>query len=106
MPRWLWWLPLVVLTIIVGLFVFRLGWIRAHLTETDVINHFAARYVVETGGQATVTDCVALPGQQEGVWLVVRCAPPDGGAVQRFPVDRSGRLLAPAHAVDAMEPRT
>ena len=86
MPRWLWWTPLAVLTVIAGLLVFRQGWIAAHLTETDVINHYAARYVTDHGGQKA--DCLAVPGRTAGVWIEVRC-----GADVIYPVDRSGRLV-------------
>ncbi len=103
MPRWLWWAPLVVLTAIAGLFVFRLGWVRANLTETDVIMHYAALYVAARGGEAKMTDCVAVPGGAEGVWLTVRCGT-DAAAVS-YPVDRYGRLVAP-QAANATEPQT
>lgn len=103
MPRWLWWGPLVVLTFVAGLFVFREGWIRANLSETDVINHFAAQYVAQTGGNAQMTDCMAEPGQQTGVWIVVQCQS-DSGAAQ-FLVDRFGRLVEP-RKLDVLEPET
>jgi hypothetical protein len=93
MPRWFWWLPLGVLTVVAGLFLFRAGWIVANLTETDVINHFAARYVADQGEGARMTDCTAVPAADPGIWLVVRC----GGKVS-YPVDRFGRLVAPRPA--------
>lgn len=74
-----------VLTIVAGLLVFRQGWIAAHMTETDVINFYAARYRADHGGQNA--DCLAVPGRQEGVWIEVRC----GDVI--YPVDRSGRLV-------------
>lgn len=84
MPRWLWWLPLGVLTLVAGLLMFRQGWLAAHMTETDVINHYAARYVAEHGGD--LRDCVAVPGRA-AVWIEVRC----GKVI--YPVDRAGRLV-------------
>lgn len=87
MPRWLWWAPLALLTFVVVLLVFRQGWIAAHFTETDVINHYAARYVQEHAGQ--LSECLAMPGRSAGVWIEVRC-----GADVIYPVDRAGRLVA------------
>lgn len=93
MPRWLWWMPLVVLTVFAGLLVFRQGYVAANITETDVINHYAAIYVAEGPEGAKVTDCAARPGTADGVWLVVSC----GGAAHlvQYPVDRLGRLVDP-----------
>ncbi|KIN61426.1 hypothetical protein Z945_2418 [Sulfitobacter noctilucae] len=91
MPRWLWWMPLVVLTVVAGLLAYRQGYVAAQITETDVINHYAAIYVAEGPEGARVTDCAAVPGQEEGVWLVVNC----GGAahIVQYRVDRFGRLI-------------
>ena len=86
MPRWLWWMPLAVLTLIGALLAFRQGWIAAHMTETDVINHIAARYVADHGGE--VGDCRAVPGRRSDVWIEVLCGE------RRYPVDRAGRLVA------------
>lgn len=105
MPRWLWWTPLAVLTLVAGLLLFRQGWIRAHLNETDVISHYAALYVAETGGEAKVTDCVARPGGQSDIWLVVRCEQPRSGRVRHFPLDWSGRLID-LNTLDLAEPQT
>ena len=66
-------------------------WGRAALppTETEVIVSMAARYVAETGGDAT--DCFARPGPEGQAWITVYCE----GAAGRFayPVDEQGRLL-------------
>jgi hypothetical protein len=88
MPRWLWWTPLALLTLVAVLLVFRQGWIAAHMTETDVINHYATRYVADHGGR--ISDCVAVPGRAAGIWIEVRC-----GAKVIYPVDRTGRLVLP-----------
>lgn len=90
MPRWLWWMPLGVLTLVVGLMMFRAGWIVARITETDVIAHYAALYVAGAGPGARMTDCSAMPSQAPGVWLVIRC-----GENTLYPVDRFGRLVMP-----------
>ncbi len=73
MPRWALFLPVGLLTLVLALLFFRLGWIAANLTETDVINTYAARYLQEAGPGARVSDCVARPGQGAAVWIVVSC---------------------------------
>ena len=74
MPRWVWFVPLGLATLIGALLAFRYGWIAATITETDVINAFALRYVTEDGGNdAQISDCVGLAGQIEGAWITVRC---------------------------------
>ncbi|QFT60298.1 hypothetical protein FIU94_15830 [Sulfitobacter sp. THAF37] len=94
MPRWLWWTPLAVLTVVVGVLLFRQGWIAAQMTETDVIDHYASRYVAEHGGRKT--DCHAVPASAPRVWIEVRC----GDAVV-YKVDRAGRLVLPDPAEPA-----
>lgn len=91
MPRWLWWMPLVVLTLVGGLLMYRQGFVAANMTETDVINHYAAIYVAEGPEGAKVSNCAARPGDTENVWLIVSC----GGAahVVQYRVDRFGRLV-------------
>lgn len=60
------------------------------LTETEVIEAMAARYVSETGGAAT--DCLARPGPEGQAWITVYC---DGEAGRfAYPADRQGRLVA------------
>lgn len=91
MPRWLWFSPLAVLVTALTAWGFRWGWIAATITETDVINTFAQRYVAGAGAAARLTDCTAVPGAQKGVWIVVRCGRQD--TRYDYPVDRFGRLL-------------
>ena len=100
MPRWLWWLPLGVLTLVAGLMMFRAGWIVARITETDVIAHYAALYVAEGPEGARMTDCSAMPSEVTGVWLVIRC-----GSDRIYPVDRFGRLVVPGTGETAGAPR-
>lgn len=88
MPRWVWWVPLGLATLVGALLAFRYGWIAATITETDVINGMAHRYVTRDGGAAAqATDCVGLAGQVPGAWITVRC-----GAFL-YHVDRFGRLI-------------
>ncbi|MCC1492287.1 hypothetical protein [Cognatishimia sp. F0-27] len=80
MPRWVWWTPVALLVVATALLGFRWGWIAATITETDVINAYAQRYLEDrardgTGAGASVGDCVAYPGEERGVWLVVSCGP-------------------------------
>ncbi|WP_295315642.1 hypothetical protein [Roseobacter sp.] len=91
MPAWLWFAPLVAIILVLGLWAFRLGWIVATITETDVINRWAAHYLATAGGDARASDCVARPGR-ETVWIIVTCEGPQGRRFD-YPVDRLGRLL-------------
>jgi hypothetical protein len=80
MPRWLWWAPLGLLTLWAAVHFFRMGWIALRMTETDVINSFATRYLESrhrdgTAAGARATDCVAYPGEDRGIWLVISCGP-------------------------------
>ena len=91
--RWLWWAPLGLVTLGCAIFGLRMGWIAATISETDVITHFAAKYVNDHGGDARVTDCVAYPTDSiPGIWILVRCAPM--GALENYDyyVNRFGGL--------------
>ena len=95
MPRWLWWAPLGILVLTFALIGLRIGWIAATMTETDVINRFAAQYIAEQGGTAALSDCVAYPADdQPGIWLVVRCTPQGGlePSAYLYHVNRFGGL--------------
>ncbi|MDW3222302.1 MAG: hypothetical protein R8G34_05340 [Paracoccaceae bacterium] len=92
MPSWLWWAPLAVLVMAMGIWAFRWGWIAAAITETDVINTYASRYLSEAGASARLTDCAATPGDHVGVWITVNCVDPSGARYD-YAVDKFGRLL-------------
>ncbi|MEM1075198.1 MAG: hypothetical protein AAGI36_12125 [Pseudomonadota bacterium] len=100
MPRWIWFAPLSLLVLVLGLWAFRLGWIAATITETDVIETYTSRYLEAGGPLARPTDCSAQPGAQAAIWILVSCVNAAGVRVD-FPVDRLGRLLdvAPHRAV-------
>jgi hypothetical protein len=103
MPRWMWWLPLGVLTLWMGLNILRLGWIAAHVSETDVINTYAQIYMQDmarAGHAADPKDCFAAPSAAEGVWIVVLCKPQQGPG-QAYPVNRFGRLVPRATGTPA-----
>lgn len=94
MPGWVWFVPLGLATLVGALLAFRYGWIAATITETDVINAIANRYVTEDGGaDARAADCVGLPGMRPGAWITVRC-----GTIE-YHVDRFGRLIDTGAAV-------
>jgi hypothetical protein len=107
MPRWVWFLPLGVLLLVVAYNGVKLGMIRANVTETAVIDHFAAQYLDDharaIGPGAALTDCLAVPGTVSGVWLEVRCTPPEGAAFL-YGVRRDGALIYAAR--DGTEPET
>jgi len=81
--------PLGLATLMGALLAFRYGWIAATITETDVINAMANRYVTQDGGaDARAGDCVGLAGQVDGAWITVKC----GGIL--YHVTRFGRVLS------------
>ena len=91
MKRVVFFLPFGLLVLAVALIAFRQGVQRANLSETEVINHYAARYVTNGPSGAKPTDCAAKPGGADSVWLVINC----GGAAHtvQFRVDHSGNLV-------------
>lgn len=107
MPRWFWFAPLAILVLVFGYNGLKLGMIRANVTETAVIDHFAAQYLDDharmIGPGAALTDCVAVPGYDPGVWLELRCTPPEGAAFL-YGVRRDGALIYAAR--DATQDRT
>ncbi|MEC3860018.1 hypothetical protein VK792_01860 [Mesobacterium sp. TK19101] len=100
MPRWIWFAPLSLIVLIGAAQGFRLGWIAAHLTESDAIAAYADRYVRAAGPGAAPDDCVAHPGAS--VWLVITCR--NGERVWEYRVNRFGGLVG-GHAPDPHEPR-
>ena len=80
LTRWLWWAPLAVLIAGAGLVGLRLGFFAQTVTETDVINTYAADYVERTAPQGRLTDCFARPATGvAGAWLIISCRAPQGG---------------------------
>jgi hypothetical protein len=67
------------------------GMQRANLDESAVIRAVADRYVRETGGARS--DCVAVPGDRDEVWLVVNCG--TASSISRYTVGHDGQLIAP-----------
>ena len=96
MPRWLLFAPFVCLVAIFAINGARLGFQQANVTETDVINFYANRYLSDhqrdAGPGAALTDCVAVPGTKPRVWIEVRCTPPDGPAFI-YGARRDGQLV-------------
>lgn len=90
-PRWLF-LPFAAMVALAGVLGFRMG---QPLSETDIINHFAAVYLAQAGNGAAPTDCLAIANPDPAIRLVVVCTHP-GGAVYQYPVGPRGRLIAPA----------
>ena len=74
------------------------GWHVATLTETDIIDAAAARYVRDHGGAPA--ECVARPGTPP-VWIEVLCGTPRLRAI--YQADRFGFLtgLPPADPATA-----
>ena len=96
MPRWLWFLPLGFLILIVAYNGIKLGIARANVTEGKVIDYYAQQYLEDhkriIGTEAALTDCVAIPSDTPPVWIEVRCSPADGSASFLYGVRRDGGL--------------
>jgi len=75
-----------------------MGWRVASMTETDVIEAAADRYVSDHDGRRE--DCAAQPGTPP-VWITVVCTRNGRGAIYQF--DNLGRMkeIAPADPADA-----
>jgi len=84
----MWFAPLGAVTLLGAVAAFRLGWIVAETDESAMIDHYAARYVHETGRPAT--ECLARPSREPGLWLVVACG--QGVRIVRYHVNRLGGL--------------
>ncbi|MEL6571493.1 MAG: hypothetical protein AAFQ64_07540 [Pseudomonadota bacterium] len=85
-----WWLfaPFAVLLALTAYLGLRLG---QPITETDIITHFAAHYVTQSGSGAAMTDCFGAPSNRPDVRLVVVCTS-DDGTVFEFPSGPRGEL--------------
>ncbi|MEL0436002.1 hypothetical protein [Phycobacter sp. K97] len=94
------WIPVILLTLLLAVIGLRYGIQRQGLTETDVITLYAQRYLADHAGSgrpaaAQVTDCFAHPGSGAWSWLVVTCRPKGGGAgeIYRYEVNVLGGLI-------------
>ena len=97
MPRWMYFAPLFVLVLIVGYTGLKLRLERDAVTESAVIEYYAAEYLEDhaavIGPGAAITDCVGVPGELGQVWIEVRCAPPGGEAAFLYGANRGGGLI-------------
>jgi len=83
-------LPIAAIAALAGAFGLYLGVVSIPPSESDILDHHAARYVAETGG--ALTDCYGVPSGVEGVRMIVVCDPA-GGAVWFVAVDAAGRAV-------------
>ncbi|MFZ5963877.1 hypothetical protein ACOXXX_13065 [Thalassococcus sp. BH17M4-6] len=97
MPRWVWFVPVGLLVALAGVLGWRHGWVVANVTETQVIDAYAERYLADrardgTGEGARRSDCRAQPSER--AWLVVVCGPTPHDAARHYTyyVARDGRL--------------
>ena len=107
--RWLWWAPLGALLLGSALIGLRAGWLAETITETDVITHYAQRYLQEHGANAALSDCAAVPGEGlPGIWIVITCQPNNSERRYAYYVNRWGgfeyRKHPTGHAIT--EPHT
>lgn len=84
-------LPLAAVLALAGVFGLWLGVASAPMTESEVIERYAAEYVTETGGERT--DCYAVPAGVEGVWMIVICEAEGSEAWFRAVDARGDRVL-------------
>jgi len=86
-PRWWIFAPIAAFFGLIGVMALLYGKEIAELSETEVITHYAERYVVESANpNARMTDCHAVPGT-DNVWIIVRCAG------HEYAVNRFGGLI-------------
>lgn len=75
------------------------GWQMGQpLSETDVLDFYAADWVKTGPEGAAATDCFGVPGESPDVWIVVTCT--RGDAVRQIDVAPNGRGI-----VQEKEPR-
>ena len=102
MPRWMWFVPIGMIALVVGYTGLKIGIERASVTESDVINHYAAQYLNDharlIGAGAALTDCAGVPGEVAQVWIEVQCVPPGGEPAFLYGAARSGRQVYAARA--------
>ena len=89
-PFFYWWLfaPFAALLLLAGYLGLQMG---QPVSDTEIITHFAAHYVTQTGNGAAVSDCFATPSQQEDIRLIVTCTHPDG-TVHEYPSGPQGEF--------------
>ncbi len=88
MNRWVIMMPVAGLAGLAAILGFRMG---QPMTETEIINRYAAEYVETFGGEAMLTDCIATAGKGT-VRLIVQCTHADGRRAV-FPAGNRGELL-------------
>ncbi len=89
--RWAIFGPLAALVLVVGALGLRAGLRQAEMTETDVIDRYAALYL-EEGEGAALTDCLAVPATSQDLWLIVQCGPDENGVTYRYHAGPTGAL--------------
>lgn len=96
-PRWIWFLPVGILVLIIAANGIRLGMRQANLDEGTVIAYYAEQYLqdharLQAEGAPELTDCIAVPGTDPGIWLVVRCSPSSSNESWDYYIRRDGGL--------------
>ena len=87
MRRWVLFLPFLGLVFLAAWLGWKLG---RPMSETEIINFYADRYVSEMGGVAT--ECVARPSGVEGARMEITCRKAEEGIL--FIVGPRGGLIA------------
>jgi hypothetical protein len=83
-------LPIAAILALAGAFGLYLGVVSAPVSESEILEFHAARYVAETGGART--DCYGVPSGVEGVRMIVVCER-EGSEAWFVAVDEAGQAV-------------
>ncbi len=90
-------LPLLGLIAVAAILGWRFG---QPVTESEIINRYAAEYVHKIGAGARLEDCYGKPAAARAVRLVVVCRHPSG-VVHSYPTGRGGALVGMSEGPEA-----
>lgn len=91
-PRLILIIPLLIIGGLLAVIGLRLGVMVATTSETDVITHYASKYVEAFPETGQAEDCYAVPGEASGVWIVVVCSSGNPDQRREYHVNRLGGL--------------
>ncbi len=92
MKRFFYFLPVMIFVVYAGYLGFRASQVP---TDTDIINVYAAQYLISASADARITDCSARPHADEAIRMVITCADPNGVTTTYFVGPRGAALPEP-----------
>lgn len=92
MKRGYFFLPVAMLVAFAGYLGIQIGQVPS---ETEIINRYAAAYLVTAPDGASLTDCAATTHPDEAVRMVINCAHPSGLTTTYFVGPRGEALPEP-----------